>query len=128
MSRRLEASQAGHKVIEREVLGQVLRFDVAEIMQVAGDIHAQIYARDFMLIDQSDMIISYIPEMPGGQPGLSSGVERELQHAYEATREVYIIWQPRMQPSPFVTETATKIFTTVDESLDYFRQRGYIKG
>jgi len=48
----LAASERGQKVIEIERLGQPLRFDVAEIMQVAGDIHAQLYARDFMLIDQ----------------------------------------------------------------------------
>jgi len=95
-------------------------------MQVAGDIHAQIYARDFMLIDQADMIVSYIPELPGDKPGLSSGVERELQHAHEATKEVFVIWRPRRNPSPFVTETATAVFATTDEALDFFRRAGYI--
>ena len=39
-----------------------------------------IFRDDFKLIDQSDMIVSYVPELPDGKPGLSSGVERELQH------------------------------------------------
>ena len=121
------ASEQGQKVMEVEVLGEPMRFDVTEIMRVAGDIHAQIYARDFMLIDQADMIISYIPELPEGKPGLSSGVERELQHAYEATREVFVIWRPKAQPSPFVTETATKVFRTIEESLEYFEKGGYLE-
>ena len=33
---------------------------------VAGDIDGQIYMRDFKLIDQSDMICSLVPELPGG--------------------------------------------------------------
>jgi len=121
------ASEQGQKVMEVEVLGEPMRFDVTEVMRVAGDIHAQIYARDFMLIDQADMIISYIPELPEGKPGLSSGVERELQHAYEATREVFVIWRPKAQPSPFVTETATKVFRTIEESLEYFEKGGYLE-
>ncbi|MHC4140970.1 MAG: hypothetical protein ACYSUF_03490, partial [Planctomycetota bacterium] len=80
--------------------------------------------RDFKLIDQSDMICSYIPELPGGLPGLSSGVERELQHAFEHTKEVYVVWKPRKTPSPFITETATKVFPTVDDALTHFESRG----
>ena len=120
------ASERGQKVMETEVLGQTLRFDVAEVMQTAGDIHSQIYARDFVLIDQSDMIISYIPEMADGKPGLSSGVERELQHAHEATKEVYVIWRPRFAPSPFVTETATKVFKSTEQALEHFERTGRI--
>lgn len=101
-----------------------IRVRVREVLDIAGDIDGQIYMRDFKLIDQSDMIVSLIPELPGGVPGLSSGVERELQHAFEHTKEVYIVWKPRKQPSPFITETATKIFTTVDEALAYFESRG----
>jgi len=120
------ASEKGRKVMEIEVLGQQMSFDVAEVLQVAGDIHAQIYARDFLLIEQADMIISYIPALPGGKPGLSSGVERELQHAYEATREVYVIWRPRAEPSPFITETATKVFSDTEEALEYFSRKGFL--
>ncbi len=118
------ASELGQRTVTVEVLGEPLAFDVSEIMQVAGDIHSQIYARDFMLIDQSDMIVSFIPELPGGAPGLSSGVERELQHAHEATKDVYVVWRPKAQPSPFVTETATRVFRSMDEAFDYFDAMG----
>jgi len=84
--------------------------------------------RDFKLIDQSDMIVSLVPELPGeggkSIPGLSSGVERELQHAWEHTKEVYVVWKPRKSPSPFITETATKIFSSVPEAMAYFESKG----
>ncbi len=104
-----------------------LRVSVREILDIAGDIDGQIYMRDFRLIDQSDMIVSLVPELPGGVPGLSSGVERELQHAWEHTKEVYVVWKPKKAPSPFITETATKIFTSVDEALEYFSEQGYFE-
>ncbi|MBC7834768.1 MAG: hypothetical protein H7Y88_06665 [Phycisphaerales bacterium] len=101
-----------------------LRVRVREVLDIAGDIDGQIYMRDFKLIDQSDMIVSLIPELAGGTPGLSSGVERELQHAFEHTKEVYIVWKPKKSPSPFITETATKVFRSTEEALGYFESAG----
>lgn len=112
-------SFGGSKISE-----QPIRVRVREVLDIAGDIDGQIYMRDFKLIDQSDMIVSYVPELPGGVPGLSSGVERELQHAFEHTKEVYIVWKPAKTPSPFITETATKVFSSVDEALGYFEAQG----
>jgi len=102
-----------------------LRVSVREVLDIAGDIDGQIYMRDFKLIDQSDMIVSLVPELPNGQPGLSSGVERELHHAFEHTKEVYVVWKPKKSPSPFITETATRIFRSVDEALSYFESKGW---
>lgn len=101
-----------------------IKVRVREVLDIAGDIDGQIYMRDFKLVDQSDMIVSYIPELPGGIPGLSSGVERELHHAFEHTKEVYIVWKPKKHPSPFITETATKIFGSTQEALAYFEAEG----
>ncbi len=101
-----------------------IRVKVREVLDIAGDIDGQIYMRDFKLIDQSDMIVSYIPELPGGMPGLSSGVERELHHAFEHTKEVYVVWKPKKTPSPFITETATRVFRETHEALAYFESRG----
>lgn len=102
-----------------------IKVRVREILDIAGDVDGQIYMRDFKLVDQSDMIVSYIPELPGGIPGLSSGVERELHHAFEHTKEVFVVWKPKKAPSPFITETATRIFASVDEALKYFETNGY---
>ncbi len=108
--------------------GEPLRVRVREVLDIAGDIDGQIYMRDFKLIDQADMIVSYVPELPGTDgktiPGLSSGVERELQHAFEHAKEVYVVWKPTKQPSPFITETCTKWFTSTEDALTYFEEQG----
>ena len=116
----LQAVEAGQRTIQAGPPGQEVAMEAAEVVGIIPDIDGQIYARDFKLIDQADMIISLIPELDGGRPGLSSGVERELQHAHEATREVFIIWRPRVEPSPFVSETATRIFPSVEEAVKFF--------
>jgi adenylate kinase len=115
---------APHSFAGSKAVGEPIRVRVREVLDIAGDIDGQIYMRDFKLVDQSDMIVSLIPELPGGVPGLSSGVERELHHAFEHTKEVYVVWKPKKSPSPFITETATKIFKTVDEALAYFESQG----
>jgi adenylate kinase len=102
-----------------------IKVKIREVLDIAGDIDGQIYMRDFKLVDQSDMIVSYIPELPGGIPGLSSGVERELHHAFEHTKEVFVVWKPKKAPSPFITETATKIFKSVEEAMKHFETNGY---
>ncbi len=109
-----------------------IQLKVADLLQIVPDIDGQIYARDFMLVRQSDMIVSYIPELPGtegkaGKPGLSSGVERELQHAHEHAKDVFVIWKPKKEPSPFITQTANKVFRSVDEAFAYFEQKGYFQ-
>ncbi len=118
------AAEEGRQILTVEAGGGNVQVRVPEVLSIGGDINGQIYARDFMMVRQSDMIVSYIPEMADGRPGLSSGVERELQHAYDHARDVYVIWRPKAEPSPFVTQTATKLFATVDEALAYFSQRG----
>ena len=140
LERAMEAARVGDEFIEaggegadtgenEPDSGAVVRpFKVAvrEVLDIAGDIDGQIYMRDFRLIDQSDMIVSFIPELPGGLPGLSSGVERELHHAFEHTKEVYVVWKPKRTPSPFITETATQVFSTVDEAMAYFERKGMV--
>ena len=115
-----DALQAGETDIEVTVLGRKIRFDAEEVAGIRGDINSQIYARDFALIDQADMIISYIPQLADGRAAISSGVERELQHAHEAAKDVYVIWTPQADPSVFITQTATKVFAGTPEAMDFF--------
>ena len=138
LKRAIEAAKAGRDFIEAESheseepgAGNAstrgsFPVPVKQVLDIAGDVDGQIYARDFKMIDQSDMIVSLIPELPGGVPGLSSGVERELQHAFEHGKEVFVIWKPQKNPSPFITETATRLFRTTDEALGYFDKQGML--
>jgi len=104
--------------------GGKLDVPVKQVLDIAGDVDGQIYSRDFQMVRQSDMIVSLVPELPDGMPGLSSGVERELHHAFEHGREVYVVWKPKRNPSPFITETATKVFRSTEEALAYFEEAG----
>jgi len=119
-----EAIKRGDTEVHLTIHGRVVTIDVGEITRIARDIDSQIYARDFKLIDQSDMIVSYIPSLPNGHPVLSSGVERELHHAFENAKEVYVIWKPECEPSPFVTETATRVFRSLEELFEFCQARG----
>lgn len=132
----LEASREGCDFIETTMATpdgpRTFKVSAKQVLDVAGDIDGQIYMRDFKLIDQSDMIVSYVPELPGpsggdGIPGLSSGVERELQHAFEHGKEVYVVWKPSKSPSPFITETATQVFGSTAEAMAYFEQAGMFR-
>ncbi len=128
----LSAAEAGDRFVTLNVDGKEIRIETTELLAILPDIDGQIYARDFKLIDQSDMIISLIPAIPAGdgsgaRPGISSGVERELQHAHEAARDVFVIWTARTEPSPFITETATKVFRSTGEAVEFFRQENYIQ-
>jgi hypothetical protein len=127
----VKAAKAGHDWVDvtphasgGRADQEPVRVRVREVLDIASDVDGQIYSRDFKLIDQCDMIVSLIPELDGGIPALSSGVERELQHAWEHTKEVYVVWKPAKPPSPFITETATKIFPSVDDALGHFESKG----
>ena len=117
------AKQAGQDTIEVQAGERQIRLNADEVHQIERDINSQIYARDFLLIDQADMIVSFIPAMPDGRAAISSGVERELQHAHEAAKEVYVIWTAQQHPSVFVTQTANAVFRSIDEALAFFRER-----
>ncbi|MBC8472589.1 MAG: AAA family ATPase [Planctomycetes bacterium] len=121
------ASEKGLDYVEVTVLGRKVRLDLHEVKQIERDINSQIYARDFMLIDQSEMIISFIPALDDGRAAISSGVERELQHAHEAAKEVYVIWAAKQTPSVFITQTATKVFDNTTAAMDFFTKKGYIQ-
>ena len=119
------AGEQGLDYLEAAAAGHSVKLEIEQVLQITRDISSQIYARDFLLIDQADMIISFIPAMPDGRAAVSSGVERELQHAHEASKEVYVIWTAQQNPSVFITQTATKVFTSPQQAIEYFKKKGY---
>jgi adenylate kinase len=123
----VRAMEEGKSTIEVAAAEGIVQLKTTDVAQISGDIMGQIYARDFKMIDQSDMIVSLVPELPSGKPALSSGVERELHHAFEGGKEVYVVWTCRGMPSPFITETATRVFKNTEEAVGFFRQKGYVK-
>ena len=122
-----KARKENSPTVQMEKDGKQFLLDTEELFQIESDIKGQVYARDFLLIDQSDMIISFIPAIADGTPAISSGVERELQHAYEGAKEVYVIWTSEKEPSVFITQTATKVFKDETEAIEFFTKKKYIK-
>jgi len=104
--------------IEIHPENEILKLRTAEIKEVIPNIDGQIITRDFKLIDQSDMVIAYIPEI-NGRPEISTGVERELSHAQSATLETYVVWKSKRAPSPF--QQATKTFSDINMLFGYFK-------
>ena len=38
-----------------------------------------------------------------------------------------MVWKPKVDPSPFVTKTATEVFRSVGDALACFQRKGYIQ-
>jgi len=102
------------KLIDIPVEDTTMRLPFDEVAEVIPNIQGQIIARDFKLINQSDMVIAYIPEV-NGSPAISTGVERELAYAQKATLDTYVIWPSTRHPSPFLE--ATRTFSSLAQLL-----------
>jgi adenylate kinase len=112
-----EAAKSMNKRIVSIIVDQhTLRIPLEEIEQIEGDIKWQIVMRDYKLIEQSDMVVAFIPEKEG-YPVVSEGVSKELAHAEQCTKETYVIWQSRRTPSPFTN--ATRMFDSVDQCCSF---------
>ncbi|MCP4375517.1 MAG: AAA family ATPase, partial [bacterium] len=57
----LEAAQNGLRTVETGPPELKVSLDTAQLLDIIADIDGQIYARDFKLIDQADMIVSLVP-------------------------------------------------------------------
>jgi adenylate kinase len=113
------AKEQGKSSFAIKGVGEKIELDTEQVLQIEKDINSQTYARDFLLIEQADMIISFIPTTADGRAAIASGVERELQHAHESAKEVFVIWPAKQRPSVFVTQTATKIFPDIQSALGF---------
>lgn len=121
----VNAAKKAEAACQNEFEYQGMTLSATEILGLGRDIDRQICGRDFAMIDQSDLIASYIPELEGGRPGLSSGVERELEYSFRTGKDVFVVWKPKDNPSPFITANATEVVPSVDELFAALAKRGY---
>ena len=103
------------------VRGHSVSLSLQEIETILPDIDGQIVARDYKLIDQSDMIIAYFPVTAEGNPLIAAGVQSEVVHAAGSTKEVLIVWEAAKDPTPFIGQRMDKRFSTLDELEEYLR-------
>lgn len=116
------------KEVELETCGKKWKRRRADILAIQKDIDGQIISRDFKLIDQSDMIVAFIPEVDG-KPEIAAGVQSEIQYGHDITREVFVIWPSDKEPSVWVKEMASKVFSgenAFDETIEFLNKKGYL--
>ena len=113
------AAREGKKEVVFEVEGKEFKIPLREIEDAKEDIVDQVVARDYKLINQSDIIIVYYPVTY-----LSAGVLSEINYGFTHNKEVYAIFPHSV--SPFLKYYTTKIFKSVDELIEYFREREMI--
>jgi len=114
------AKKAGKSSIEYLVGGRKTNIELADLLPILPDIDDQIIARDLILVEQSGAIIAFYPCLENGTPVHSAGREREVQHARDTAKPVYLIWPSTVhEPGPFEVDAATKIFRSVPEAQDF---------
>jgi adenylate kinase len=96
--------------------GAAVVLSVEEVLALKHHLEGQILARDFALIDQSDMIVAYFVLDEKGVPEISAGSQTELAYAFGLTKETYVICEAPGALSPWVTNHATKVFTSVEDA------------
>lgn len=118
--RRTEASKKGKRTFIKKVLGRRVKFHVSEVKMIENHIDGQIIARDYKMIDQSDMLIAYIPQFgKTGKPVPSSGVDSEINYAFGRAKDVYLISPVNL--GPFIMHGAREHFKSPDELIKFFR-------
>jgi len=90
-----------------------------EVVGVRNSIDAQIISRDFLLIDQSDIVVIYIRTNETGDPQYSAGCQTELTHAYRRGKQGYVIFPGRRQRlSPWVSMLSSGVFKTAEDFIN----------
>jgi hypothetical protein len=116
----LKALEAGETTMQARAADGMVTLKTADVAQISGDIMGQIYARDFKMIDQSDMIVSLVPELPERQAGPEqrrrAGAAPRVRGRQGGVRGA---GPCRGTPSPFITETATRVFKSVTRARDF---------
>lgn len=102
--------------IEVSSQGEPIRIPVSEIEVARVDILDQIVARDYKLIDQSDMIIVFYPTT-----AISPGVLNEIHYGFTHNKDVYAVF-PYERRSPFFEYYTTRIFRDGGELVEYLRE------
>jgi len=47
---------------------------------------------------------------------------KRVEHAHEAAKQVFVIWTAKQSPSVSVIQTATKVFTDINNALEFFKK------
>jgi len=99
-----------------------------ELLAVIGNLDSQIISRDYLLIDQSDFVTTYLRVGESGNPLISAGCQSELVYAYGAGKPVYVVFPGgERKLSPWVTQFS-KCFTNLEDAFTYIKQHHRASG
>jgi len=115
------AQRGGADSFEVEADGYRLKLDVQEVLDARGDIIDQIVARDYKLIDQSDVIVVFYPTT-----AVSPGVLNEIHYGFTHNKDVYAIF-PHEVRSPFFEYYTTRVFRSHEELIEHLAASGKLK-
>ena len=104
-----------------------IELDISEIEEAIPDIDGQIVARDYKLVDQSEVIVAYFPADANDNPLIAAGVQSEIEHATAFTKEVIVVWEASKDPTPFIHQRVDRRFSTLGELREYLAQLGDAK-
>lgn len=116
---KIKRGEVKRDYLEIEFEGKMRKLPYEEVAQCVRDIDGQIITRDLGLIDQSDMVVAYMPDIDD-LPVNSPGVMREITHASHTTKDVYIIWTSKREASPFIKDMVPNpkgIFPSLDVAI-----------
>ena len=116
-----QRSPDGTDEVECTALGQTVRLSRREIEAIAYDIDGQIVARDYKLIDQSEMIVAYFPVDASGEPLIAGGVQSEIEYAAASTKKVVILWEASREPTPFIGQRGDVLVRSLEELEEHLR-------
>ena len=98
---------------------------------LANNVDDQTVKIDYLLIDQSDMVVVRYPEekLPGYENRsdglyipLSVGVICEMVHGHYSGKRIYALWLPEKEPSPFFSYYCKKYFRQEKELTQYLNE------
>lgn len=114
------------------------RLSEQQVGRIIDHVSSQTVARDYKLIAQSDaVIVLYNPtqltvkneageEVRSEYAFLSAGVVCEMVYGFTNDKDVYAVWLPGGEPSPFFSYHCTNWFRNTDDLLDHLRSLGWI--
>ncbi len=117
-----QQAQSEAEDMECPALGETVLLSRREVEAIRDDIDGQIVARDFKLIDQSEMLVAYFPANADGNPLIAGGVQSEIEHAEASTKDIVIVWEASRDPTPFIGQKGDGLLLrSLDELEDYLK-------
>ena len=121
---KIQSGEVKRDYMEVDFEGKKATLPLSEVAPCVKDIDGQIITRDLGLIDQSDIVIAYMPDIDN-QPVNSPGVMREITHASHTTKDVYIIWTAKREASPFIKDMVPNpkgIFPSLEVAIEELKK------